>query len=250
MTKQVVNNGDTGLVARSKINSNFTELYDAVAALEAGGGGGGGGTWGSITGTLSSQADLAAALATKAPLAAPQITGAWTLSSSRGQSGVGPITTDGFPGAGFFNFFGAFAGGFSAGNDGAFYLELPSGRVALDTVGSFKRYVATDDNGGAAFSPLFVLDSTNSSEGGFYCPKTGPTATVQYWASARTDRLSLKRDGTLEFLTGTTPVFNPASSVTPANNGNLVIQATSNTSLTFKLKGSDGTVRSGSITLS
>lgn len=41
----------------------------------------------------------------------------------------------------------------------------------------------------------------------------------------------------------------PTSSVTPANNGDLVMQATSNTSLTFKFKGSDGTVRSGSITL-
>lgn len=45
-------------------------------------------------------------------------------------------------------------------------------------------------------------------------------------------------------------LFRPAASVTPASNGDLVIQATSNTSLTFKYKGSDGTVRSGSITLS
>lgn len=39
------------------------------------GGGGGGGTWGSITGTLSSQTDLNAALAAKAPLASPTFTG-------------------------------------------------------------------------------------------------------------------------------------------------------------------------------
>ncbi len=54
--------------------------------------------------------------------------------------------------------------------------------------------------------------------------------------------------------TGTRRDFNlilrPSSSLTPANNGDLAIQATSNTSLTFKYKGSDGTVRSGSITLS
>lgn len=37
---------------------------------------------------------------------------------------------------------------------------------------------------------------------------------------------------------------------TPLVNGDLVIQATSNTSLTFKLKGSDGVVRSASLTLS
>jgi hypothetical protein len=42
----------------------------------------------------------------------------------------------------------------------------------------------------------------------------------------------------------------PAASVTPANNGELTFQATSNTQLTFKYKGSDGTVRSGGITLS
>lgn len=44
--------------------------------------------------------------------------------------------------------------------------------------------------------------------------------------------------------------FVPLSSATPASNGELTVEATSNTSLTFKLKGSDGTVRSGSLTLS
>lgn len=38
-------------------------------------GGGGGGTWGSITGTLSSQIDLQSALDAKAPLASPALTG-------------------------------------------------------------------------------------------------------------------------------------------------------------------------------
>lgn len=41
-----------------------------------------------------------------------------------------------------------------------------------------------------------------------------------------------------------------SSSVTPTNNGDLVVEATNNTTLTFKLKGTDGTVRSGTITLS
>lgn len=45
-------------------------------------------------------------------------------------------------------------------------------------------------------------------------------------------------------------IQNPSSSVTPADNGQLTVEATSNTTLTFKLKGSDGTVRSGTITLS
>lgn len=45
-------------------------------------------------------------------------------------------------------------------------------------------------------------------------------------------------------------IASPGSSQTPANNGDVTFQLTSNTSLTFKAKGSDGTVRSGSITLS
>lgn len=45
-------------------------------------------------------------------------------------------------------------------------------------------------------------------------------------------------------------ILKPASSVTPASNGELMVEATSNTELTFKYKGSDGTVRSGALTLS
>jgi hypothetical protein len=42
----------------------------------------------------------------------------------------------------------------------------------------------------------------------------------------------------------------PSSSLTPSANGDLCIEATNNTTLTFKLKGSDGTVRSGTVALS
>ena len=41
----------------------------------------------------------------------------------------------------------------------------------------------------------------------------------------------------------------PMASATPQANGELAVQATSNTSLTFKFKGSDGTVRSASLAL-
>ena len=43
---------------------------------------------------------------------------------------------------------------------------------------------------------------------------------------------------------------NPGSSVDPQNNGDIVVEATNDTTLTFKLKGSDGTVRAGTVTLS
>ena len=42
----------------------------------------------------------------------------------------------------------------------------------------------------------------------------------------------------------------PPSSVSPGSNGELVIEATSNTQIKIKLKGSDGVVRSVSLTLS
>ncbi len=43
--------------------------------------------------------------------------------------------------------------------------------------------------------------------------------------------------------------WRPPASITPAVNGDLTVEATSNTSLTFRLKGTDGTVRSAVLTL-
>lgn len=41
----------------------------------------------------------------------------------------------------------------------------------------------------------------------------------------------------------------PGTSVTPVNNGDIVLEFTNNTTLTFRGKGTDGTVRSGTVTL-
>jgi hypothetical protein len=48
---------------------------------------------------------------------------------------------------------------------------------------------------------------------------------------------------------GSNVISRPSASITPANNSELVVEATSNTTLTFKLKGTDGTVRSATLTL-
>ncbi len=45
-------------------------------------------------------------------------------------------------------------------------------------------------------------------------------------------------------------LFKPGSTVDPTSNGDLVIEATSNTSITVKYKGSDGVVRTTPLTLS
>ena len=45
------------------------------------------------------------------------------------------------------------------------------------------------------------------------------------------------------------PILTPSASATPADNGSLVFQLTSNTSLAIKVRGSDGVVRSATLTL-
>ena len=54
---------------------------------------------------------------------------------------------------------------------------------------------------------------------------------------------------TVTFKAFGTPILTPAASSVPTVNGELTVEATSNTSLTFRLKGTDGTVRSASLTL-
>ena len=68
--------------------------------------------------------------------------------------------------------------------------------------------------------------------------------------------ISSTATSTVVTLTDLTATFDtdivqtPSVSLSPANNGELIVEATSNTSLTFKLKGSDGVVRSAVLTLS
>src|ERR1035441_7155699 len=58
----------------------ITNLCFASGGTFLGGGGGGAATWGTITGTLSSQSDLNTALGLKAPLDAPAFTTSLTAS--------------------------------------------------------------------------------------------------------------------------------------------------------------------------
>jgi len=73
------------------------------------------------------------------------------------------------------------------------------------------------------------------------------TADIQQWVDSSyvvLASVSANGSGLFKDLT-----IRPSASRTPAANGDLVFEATSNTTLTFKFKGSDGTVRSGTITL-
>jgi hypothetical protein len=55
--------------------------------------------------------------------------------------------------------------------------------------------------------------------------------------------------GTFRDLRVRSVIQQPPASITPVSNGDYVVEATSNTTLTFKLKGTDGTVRTATLTL-
>ena len=67
-------------------------------------------------------------------------------------------------------------------------------------------------------------------------------------ADTLSKRLEIDSNGHTELSGGLT--WAPRTSVTPLTNGDLTVEATNDTTLTFKYKGSDGTVRTGTITLS
>ena len=85
-------------------------------------------------------------------------------------------------------------------------------------------FVATDGSGNARFEVKTRVSGTLST------------------------RLSVDDSGTT--VAAADFIHSPSSSVTPSNDGELVVEATNDTTLTFKLKGSDGTVRTGTISLS
>lgn len=75
---------DDRVAALLVAGANVTLTYDDESntlTIAATGGGGGGASWGGITGTLSTQADLQTALDAKAPTASPTFTGTVTLPS-------------------------------------------------------------------------------------------------------------------------------------------------------------------------
>jgi hypothetical protein len=78
-----------------------------------------------------------------------------------------------------------------------------------------------------------------------YSPNCGISAIAAGELEINSGTTGQRRDLKLRNLT-----ISPSASVTPAVNGELSIEATSNTSVTIKLKGSDGTVRSVALTLS
>lgn len=100
---------------------------------------------------------------------------------------------------------------------------------------------------------LYVRNATNWAS----VPNNSPLRALNAAGSAEHNILNYQTDNTLAVGADASAVrvrgrviFNPPSSSIPAANGELEIEATSNTSLTFRYRGSDGVVRAGSIPLS
>lgn len=138
-------------------------------------------------------------------------------------------------------------------------LDLNGARWAYPGVGG---NMAINSGTGGSY-----LDLTNfgvrffSQASAYQCRIGAGLAGMKWGTSSTADDLGISRNaaGVLEVNSGTagtlrdakvrSVIQSPPASVAPAVNGEMVVEATSNTTLTFKLKGSDGTVRTGTITL-
>jgi hypothetical protein len=107
--------------------------------------------------------------------------------------------------------------------------------------------IALDAGGGASQQVAIDFRDSGTGRWGLIKNSGNDFAVYNYFLAASAIFLGIN-DNSAVFAGNVT--LSPGSSVTPANNGQVTFQLTSNTQLTFKAKGSDGTVRSGSVTLS
>lgn len=129
----------------------------------------------------------------------------------------------------------------NAGNGNILFDIQSDGKLTLtqstSTVGAARLTLDNPDASGAGFDIIWA-----QSAGVF-------TDRVTYASGAWRRRILSGSSVLFELLQDGRLTLRPPASATPDNNGDLVIQATSNTSLTFRFRGSDGTVRQASLTL-
>lgn len=125
------------------------------------------------------------------------------------------------------------------------FRSRPSTAATAFTLGSLQHFAADQGTIGAS--------SAITNQYGFFVNSTLVGATNNYGfygnIAAGTGRYNFYAAGTAANYFGGDVTFKPLASATPVNNGDLTFQATSNTSLTIKLKGTDGVVRSVLLTL-
>lgn len=98
-----------------------------------------------------------------------------------------------------------------------------------------------------AETKALAAGQTNQTVIGYNATGSGSDSTTINNTSTTLTKINGAAGHVLEVVGGLT--IAPPASITPANNGQLSFQATSNTSVTLKLRGSDGVVRSVSLTL-
>ena len=112
------------------------------------------------------------------------------------------------------------------------------------------------DGGGAIFDFTYngVQFSNTDGLGVSWSTITGPASSKHvgvygYASEPGVVQINSSVKGTFRDLRVRSVIQQPPASITPATNGDLVVEATNNTTLTFRLKGTDGTVRSATLTL-
>ena len=115
----------------------------------------------------------------------------------------------------------------------------PTTVQSSDALGRFNAFAY--DGSAYVQAGNFGFLASDGSGNGTYEVKTRVGGTLS-------KRLEIDSNGHTELAGGLT--WSPRDTVTPQSNGDLTVEATNDTTLTFKYKGSDGTVRTGTLTLS
>jgi hypothetical protein len=137
----------------------------------------------------------------------------------------------------------------TGGNTDDIILADSSGSVRLrNGLGAFSVFIGGDAASNTALNSTLAFRALTNGDIVFY-DDAGSSADFYWDASA--SRLGINETvPNYDLDVNGTIGFTPGSSVTPVDNGDVVIELTDNTTLTFKAKGSDGVVRSATLTLS
>lgn len=193
------------------------------------------------------------------PTTPPAVPGGKVLVSKRSASdGTDPgVENFSINYGGGINVNGSLAGNISNGNTAGASFIINGTRWVANTAANMRQH----SGAAGGYMDMHNLATRFFNNSDVYQCRIG-TGGMRWGTSSTVDDLAIARNaaGVLEVNSGTagtlrdikvrSTIQSPPASVTPAANGELVVEATSNTTLTFKLKGSDGTVRTGTLTLS
>jgi hypothetical protein len=234
MARETINNAESGLSVRAKLNDNFIELYAGAGSQSL------------PNGTVSLPAVRAAA---------DQDTGIFfpaanTVAVATGGSERMRIDASG-------NVLVATTSA-STGNTGNGFVVSSGGDLISRRISGAGRTHVTFVNGGVTVGTIQTSTTATTYNTSSTSGITGVDADTVAIRTNSAERMRIDSAGNVGIgetapdykldVNGTFG-FTPGASVTPVDNGDVVFELTNNTTLTIKAKGSDGVVRSGTITL-